>query len=265
MCCKETGTSPEGMVKNHFSFRKNPSQHAADFKFLKTTQEFKNDSTNKPVDCIRVDGATDERPSILEVQFLWTEVHLVEEKICTCLAARNSGGSFLNRVELVNGCIARAHSNIFIPCTLNGSDFNEDGLNKKKLKENLEAATEVYIDIVQDAPFGKTTIKFFKGANDENATYLQKRREKLLKFLHGSKSAKQELKKETQYFTDIAKRCGRLELITKLRGFQSNMSSFCMLATSLTAYTQCAKKAFHLRVQSGMMMVQVSVAILKCT
>ena len=41
------------------------------------------------------------------------------------------------------------------------------------------------------------------------------------------------------------------------------MSSFCMLATSLTAYTQCAKKAFHLRVQSGMMMVQVSVAILK--
>lgn len=33
-----------GMVKNHFSFRKNPSQHAADFKFLKTTQEFKTDN-----------------------------------------------------------------------------------------------------------------------------------------------------------------------------------------------------------------------------
>ena len=51
--------------------------------------------TDKPVDCIRVDGATDEGPSILEVQFLWTEVHLVEEKICTCLTARNSGGSYL--------------------------------------------------------------------------------------------------------------------------------------------------------------------------
>ena len=35
-------------------------------------------------------------------------------------------------------------------------------------------------------------------------------------FLHGSKSAKQELKKETQHFTDIAKRCGRFEIITNL-------------------------------------------------
>lgn len=35
-------------------------------------------------------------------------------------------------------------------------------------------------------------------------------------FLHGSKSAKQELKKETQHFTDIAKRCGRFEIITDL-------------------------------------------------
>ena len=37
----ETGTNEEraaGIVKNHFSFQKNPSQHAADFKFLKTTQ-----------------------------------------------------------------------------------------------------------------------------------------------------------------------------------------------------------------------------------
>ena len=32
-----------GMVKNHFSFGKNPSQHAAVFKFIKTTEEFQND------------------------------------------------------------------------------------------------------------------------------------------------------------------------------------------------------------------------------
>ena len=206
----ETLTNEEraaGLVKDHFSFKKNPSQHAADFKFLKATQEFKDYVSGKPVDCIRVDGATDERPSIQEVQFLWTEVHLVEEKICTCLTARNSGGSFLNRVELVNGCIARAHSNAFIPSTLNGSNFNKDGLNEEKLKENLEAATEVYIDRVQDAPFGNTTIKFFKGAHDENARYLQERREKLLIFLHGSKKAKQELQKTEpvlyKYFEEI--------------------------------------------------------------
>ena len=70
----ETGTNEEraaGIMNNHFSFRKNPSQHAADFKFLKTTpQEFKDSLNNKPVDCIQVDGATDERPSIVEVQCL---------------------------------------------------------------------------------------------------------------------------------------------------------------------------------------------------
>ena len=232
----ETLTNEEraaGLVKDHFSFKKNPSQHAADFKFLKATQEFKDYVSGKPVDCIRVDGATDERPSIQEVQFLWTEVHLVEEKICTCLTARNSGGSFLNRVELVNGCIARAHSNAFIPSTLNGSNFNKDGLNEEKLKENLEAATEVYIDRVQDAPFGNTTIKFFKGAHDENARYLQERREKLLIFLHGSKKAKQELQKTEpvlyKYFEEIwqvrnnhlVKRASRTVCVLSIRVLQA--------------------------------------------
>lgn len=40
----ETCTTEEraaGMVKNHFSFRKNSSEYPADFSFLKTTQEFK--------------------------------------------------------------------------------------------------------------------------------------------------------------------------------------------------------------------------------
>lgn len=40
----ETCTTEEraaGMVKNHFSVRKNSSEYPADFSFLKTTQEFK--------------------------------------------------------------------------------------------------------------------------------------------------------------------------------------------------------------------------------
>ncbi|XP_028517481.1 uncharacterized protein LOC114575920 [Exaiptasia diaphana] len=206
----ETATNEEraaGLVKNHYFFKKNPSQHASDLKYLKTTPEFKDDLMQKSVDCVRVDGATDERPNILEVQFLWTEVHVSEGKVCTCITARNSGGSFLNRVELVNGCIARAHSNCFIPSTLNGSNFDKDGLNEGKLKENFEAATEVYIDRVQDAPFGNTSIKFFKGANDKYATDLQERRDKLLVFLHGSKAAKQALCENNQvlynYFEEI--------------------------------------------------------------
>lgn len=206
----ETVTNEEmaaGIVKNHFSFEKNPSQHAADFKFLKTTPEFKDFFSGKTVECIRVDGATDERPSILEVQFLWTEVHLAEEKVCTCVTARNSGSSFLNRVELVNGCIARAHSNVFIPSTLNGSNLSPDGLDKEKLTENLDAAADVYLDRVQGAPFGNTTITFFKGASNEHAKYLQQRRSNLIIFLHGSKKAKEALKLKNQvqyqYFEEV--------------------------------------------------------------
>jgi hypothetical protein len=102
---------------------------------LKTTPEFKDFFLGKNIDCIHVDDASDEWPSVLEVQFICTEFHFTEAKICTCVTARNSGGSFLNRVELVNGCIARAHSNVFIPSTLNGSIFSSDGLDQGKLKE----------------------------------------------------------------------------------------------------------------------------------
>ena len=60
----ETDTSNEraaGIVKDHVSFGKNPSHHTSDLKFLKTTEEFKDYLSGKTVDCIRVDGASDER------------------------------------------------------------------------------------------------------------------------------------------------------------------------------------------------------------
>ena len=205
----ETDTSNEraGIVKDHVSFGKNPSHHTSDLKFLKTTEEFKDYLSGKTVDCIRVDGASDKRPSILEVQFLWTEIHLKEEKVCTCVTARNSGGSFLNRVELVNGCTARADSNIFIPSTLNGSNMAASGLSEEKLKANLDTAASVYIDRVQNAPFGKTNIVFFKGNKDEYGRYLENRRQNLLTFLHGSKKSKRQLKVsnpvEYNYFENV--------------------------------------------------------------
>ena len=56
--------------------------------------------SNKPIDCIHVDRATDEGPSHLEVQFVWTEYHLNAGKLCTIVTSRFSRGSYLNRVEL---------------------------------------------------------------------------------------------------------------------------------------------------------------------
>lgn len=128
------------------------------------------------MDFFRVDGASYEWPSILEIQFLWTEIHFSEEKATTCVTAWHSGGSVLKRVELVNGCIARAHSHVFIPSTLNGSNMTNNGLDEEKLKSNLDAAADVYIDRTQDAPFGSTKIKFFKGASGEYSKYMQSRR-----------------------------------------------------------------------------------------
>lgn len=75
----------------------------------------------KSIDCVRVDGASDEGPSHEEVQFWWTVWHLKHEKVATLVTTRCSGCSFLNRVELQNGCLSRGHSNTFIPSTLAGS------------------------------------------------------------------------------------------------------------------------------------------------
>lgn len=57
---------------------KNPCQHASDLEMLEDKEELKpvfvNQGTGdfKAVDCVRVDGASDEGPSHEEVQFYWT-------------------------------------------------------------------------------------------------------------------------------------------------------------------------------------------------
>ena len=76
---------------------------------------------------VRVDGASDEGPSILEVMFLWTERHLNRKREVTMVTTRCSGDSYLNPVELVNGHLSRGHSNAFIPSTLKGSSTDING------------------------------------------------------------------------------------------------------------------------------------------
>ena len=73
-----------------------------------------------------MDGGGDEGPHI-EVQYWWTFHHLKKPTYVTMITARNSGASYLNWVELMNGCLLLAHSNLFIPSNLNGTCFSEDG------------------------------------------------------------------------------------------------------------------------------------------
>ncbi len=90
----------------------------------------------KLIQCIRIRvyGASDEGPSHEEVQFMWT---------VSKGTARNSGSSYLNRVELQNGCLALAHANLFIPSTLSGSCMDGNKLDK------MDLATDVYVMAVR--------------------------------------------------------------------------------------------------------------------
>ena len=141
---------------------------------------------NKDVDCIRVDGASDEGPSRLEVQFMWTERHLKMQKRCTVVTSRFSGGSYLNQVELLNGCLAVGHSNLFIPSTILGSNLGADGgTDKEKLHANIDAATDVYINSVSRTKCAGNPIVLVKGAQNEMSKVYLERRGHLLTYLQG--------------------------------------------------------------------------------
>ena len=201
----ETDTSKQacvGVVKPHFTYPKNAAQHAADLELLQNSPDLQPWVENRPIDCIRVDGASDEGPSHVEVQFYWTERHVKQAKVATLVTSRHSGGSYLNRVELMNGGLSQAHANLFIPSTLSGSNYGPGGLDKPKLKQNLEIATEVYIDRVQGSSCCGSPVQLFKGAESDMS-----RCQKLLTFLKGNKKDKELLRTSDpdlhRYFQEI--------------------------------------------------------------
>lgn len=154
---------------------KNPAQHAADLHMLQQQDElsavFLNPITGAPksIDCIRCDGACDEGPGHEEVQFYWTEKHLQEAKLVTLVTTRSSGSSYLNRVELQNGCLTRAHSNLFIPSTLNGSCMSSETgkVDKEVLHRNLSDAIDVDLQRCNGCQCGHTVIHLYEGPQSD--------------------------------------------------------------------------------------------------
>ena len=196
-----------GIVKAHAVFEKSPAKHAADLHMLEDTQEFKHIFQDKDIEYVRVDGCSDEAPSHEEVQFYWTERNVSRGNSCIVVITRHSGGLYLNRVELLNGCLAVAHSNLFLPSTLGGPCYTEKGLDKEQLLKNLDLATDVYINKVDGSPCAQQPIRLVKGANDAHAKYLRERRSKLLTFLKGKKEDRQQLQQKDptvyKYFEEI--------------------------------------------------------------
>ena len=135
---------------------------------------------------MRVDGATDEGPAHEEVQFWFTVRHLEEGRMASLLSSRSSGSSYLNRVELQNGCLSRGHANLFIPSTLGGSVIDQatGTVDQDRLRMNMELAMDVYISRVNHCPCDDTQIHLFKGADSSE---LQEQRQHLQVFLKGSR------------------------------------------------------------------------------
>ena len=132
----------------------------------------------------------------------------------TLVSCRISGASYLNRVELQNGCLALGHANLFIPSTLGGSclDGETGKTDQKKLAENMNMAMDVYISRVNGSLSGETSISLFKGSD---STSWQQIRPSLIRYLKGSKKQKENLQTEDpalySYFEKIWKlRCDHI-------------------------------------------------------
>ena len=193
----KTNTTPEVCVGVVKAVQKNPAQHYSDLLMLSQKDELRpvfQTSTGSPklIDCIRVDGATDEGPGHENVQYLWTNWHLTQSKAVTLVTSRSSGSSYLNRVELQNGSLSLGHANTFIPSTLNGScmDQTTGSVDQEKLKQNLNLAISAYISRVDGCACGNGTIKLFRGSDSIEFQAISGH---LDIFLKGSKKQREEL------------------------------------------------------------------------
>ena len=91
-------------------------------------------------------------PSHEEVQYWWTERHILKERVATSVTTPSSGYSYLNRVELQNMCLSLSlgHAHTFIPSTLGGLCYNQQKgeIDDEKLRRNMDLAIEAYISRV---------------------------------------------------------------------------------------------------------------------
>lgn len=199
-----TGTTAEicaGVVKAVPLHSKNPAQHFNDLNEIETYLDVQPAFFNclsgerKTKVCVRVDGGHDEGPTHKQVQFWWTCYHLDKASRVLILTTRDSGSSNKNRVELQNGCLALAHSNLFIPSTLHGSclDSQSGNVDEGKLKQNLSDAIDVYISRVNKCPCADTVVHLYKGTESSE---IQGLRTMVKTFLKGKPSLKKKLKEE---------------------------------------------------------------------
>ena len=167
-------------------------QHAADLVQLSSIPEVNPAMDGKMIECIQVDA----------------ERHLQQGTLCTVVTSRFSDGSYLNKVELQNGCLALGHHSVFIPSTIHGSNLDSDGkLHMERLKQNLESAMDVYINTVSGSLCFGTEILLVKGAVGEENRIYNERCTNFRTFLLGPKKKLEVLRRshpeDFKYFSKI--------------------------------------------------------------
>ena len=103
------------------------------------------------VDCVLVDGATDEGPTHDEVQIWWMSRYLMlGRKSCYTYDYWQQYFSYRNHIELQNGCLSLGHPST---STLEGSCDSDTGkIDEEKLSNNMELAIDASINRVNGAP-----------------------------------------------------------------------------------------------------------------
>lgn len=148
-----------------------------------------------------MDSAVDEGPSHEEVQVWWILEHL-SGCTATLVTAGSSSSSYLNRVELQNGCLTTGHANLFTPLTLNGYPFVQGKVDEDIVKSNL-------INRVNKSPCGKAVIHLCSGSD---SLQFQQYREHLKVCLKGSKAKRELLRtSEPPTSTTSSKQYGRFD------------------------------------------------------
>ena len=154
------------------------------------------------------------------------------------VTTRSSGSSFLNRVELQNGCLSRGHSNLFIPSTLSGSCIEDGEINNDILCKNLNLAIDTYISYINKAPCGSTVIHLYKGAD---STDHHMYRENLKIFFKGPRQRKRPYDKKIHLSLNTSRKFGKYVQTIWFKGIHSSIYTTYLLALNLAVHMVCAK------------------------
>ena len=168
---------PIGFVKPNYLHAKNPFQHTLD-----TIQIFKlygGCFGARQIMMWQHDRGPDCGPDKPVVRLMAGFLCFKLQFSALFVTSRQSGGSYLNPVERMNGALKLAESHFFIPSTLL-CPIDKPGMGpwhkriggKDDLFRNLNEARRVYIDRVNGAPFMGSRIQLQNGCDSSHSTFV---------------------------------------------------------------------------------------------